>query len=149
MEEKKYITLTCADILKPADQNLPDFMEMTARKFTHMLYVNVVEKQDELIMDAVQQIGGNTYQDITIDKSKVIEALGKYVAKRVIVEVKQMPGIATVVYYICPICHHTITCTFYNTDLDKVPSDIKEDHKYCSHCGQHLDWADAEEACDD
>ena len=112
--------------------------------------VDVTEKQDELIMSAVQQIGGTTYQDITIDKSKVIEALGKYVPKRVVVNVRSRIDVPTIVTYSCPICKRSILSTYQRCELDKVRNEsFKSEHRYCNFCGQHLDWADAEEACDD
>ena len=45
---------------------------------THEFCIRQVEKQEELIMQTIQNIGGNTHTDITLDKNKILEAFEMY-----------------------------------------------------------------------
>lgn len=42
----------------------------------------IVEMQDEIIMQTIQNIGGEEFHQITVDKNKVKEALCDYVKKQ-------------------------------------------------------------------
>lgn len=44
--------------------------------------VTLVKKQDEMILHTIRQTGGNVYSEITIDESKVLEALRNYDKKQ-------------------------------------------------------------------
>ena len=50
----------------------------------------ITEKQDEIIMQTIQEIGGETFREITIDKHKVLEALSDYVNKQKGAEVAEV-----------------------------------------------------------
>lgn len=45
------------------------------------ILAHIVDEQDEIIMQTIQQIGGDKYIDVTVDRHKVIEALADYVEK--------------------------------------------------------------------
>ena len=136
-DEKRYIKLTDSDILSPADPNaIPDMLDGCGiHKAMHHIRVNIAEKQDELIMDAIQRIGGNTYEDITLDKSKVLEALGKYIPKRVVAKHTE-----DINYDRCPTCG----CKVRSFTLRYTGPE-----SYCVSCGQHLDWSDISKGSDE
>ena len=50
-------------------------------RFVYEARCSIVEKQDEIIYQAISHIGGKEFRHITIDKSKVLEALTDYVRK--------------------------------------------------------------------
>lgn len=73
----------------------------------------IVECQEKIIMQAVRFIGGVKFSDITIDKSKVVEAFEKATARK--------PG------------KHGICCS--------CGLELVKGQKYCSLCGQKIDWS--------
>lgn len=75
----------------------------------------VVEKQEQLILNTIQQIGGEQYQTITIDRDKVRDALQK---------ATKTPVVKVLYYCQCPTCGRAVSGV-----------------RYCSHCGQALDWS--------
>lgn len=50
-------------------------------RFIYEARCSIVEKQDEIIFQTISHIGGKEFRHITIDKSKVLEALTDYVRK--------------------------------------------------------------------
>lgn len=97
-----------------------DEKEIVAMDIVVKFQADVVEKQDQIIMSVIREIGGETYQHITIDKNKVIDALKKATPKKVVALDPDPFKIA------CPTCsriYHSFG----------TPS-------YCRHCGQALDW---------
>lgn len=123
-EEKRYIKLTDSDAVTAPDPNVPGIEEEFVYKMAHNFRVDITEKQDDLIMSAIQHIGGDIYHRITIDKNKVLDALGKYIPKRV------------VAMCCCPTCKETVRLyTFRSCGPER----------YCANCGQHLDWSDVSE----
>lgn len=106
-------------------------------KMFHNLRVDIVEKQDALIMKAIRLIGGDRYQQITIDKSKVIDALGKSVPKKPLSEDYNSQAMSDVKNYICPTCHKLIFVINPWMLKYALPKS-----KYCADCGQAFDWGD-------
>lgn len=78
---------------------------------------SLVEKQDELIMKVITRAANEEFVNITIDRNKVIEILGKHTPKKV----KRLRD-GVIVH--CPECHKSVSVTA----------------KYCETCGQKLDW---------
>ena len=79
------------------------------------LRVHVVERQDEMLMQVIQTIGGRKYSDITVDKNKTLEALRK----------------ATAIH---PKKYSVCGNEYCNAELVKGQN-------YCSVCGQKADWS--------
>lgn len=104
--------------LYPYDIN--DEVTRLVRKFT----VEVVEHQEEIIMNAIVGIGGETYEYITIDKNKVIELFEKSIPKKPLF-IDGDYGLP-----LCPKCGLSV--------------DENEKENYCSVCGQALDWSEKE-----
>lgn len=89
----------------------------------------ISEKQEEIIMQTIQEIGGETFYEITIDRDKVIEALTMYKNKADYAEVKHGEWIEiTDNVYFCSKCNRTIC--FGGKSKDFFP--------YC-HCGAKMD----------
>mgnify|MGYP003293568488 CR=1 FL=1 len=60
-------------------------IENTIQKLIQQFSVEIVEKQDEMLMQAIQTIGGERYKTVTVDKNKVLDMLSTYASiKRVI-----------------------------------------------------------------
>lgn len=84
----------------------------------------VVEKQEQLIWQTVQQIGGDRYHTITIDKGKVLNAFKKYTPATPVHDKHDMHC------FHCPSCGIAVK-KYRNSP--KMP--------YCGWCGQALDWS--------
>ena len=101
---------------------IPEYLKSISTKFQ----AAIVEKQDEIIHSVIQEIGGETYHRITIDRNKVLDALSKAMPKKVTVldsgDFK----------FACP------TCTRICYSLTAVGLGTPE---YCRYCGQKLDWS--------
>lgn len=134
-EEKRYIKLTDSDAVTAPDPNVPGIEEEFVYKMAHNFRVDITEKQDDLIMSAIQHIGGDIYHRITIDKSKVLDALGKYVPKRVVVE----HSCGTKLFH-CPTCNTVVMSHMHR---------CAGPEKYCAECGQKLDWTEDSEDTDE
>lgn len=88
--------------------------DMSVRMALDRINCRIVEQQDELIMQAVSSVG---FSEITLDRSKVVEAFTKYTAKK---PTEKFP------FDLCPSCNEVVS----------------EHNKFCSECGQKLDWSD-------
>ena len=56
-------------------------------KMVFNMQVEIAEKKNEIIMQTIQEIGGEKFYEVTIDRNKVIEALTMYQNKADFVEV--------------------------------------------------------------
>lgn len=65
------------DIAKPSDPVTSDAGSYT-ETLTREIMVQIREDQERVIQYAVRQIGGSTFEDITIDRGKIVEALTLY-----------------------------------------------------------------------
>ena len=156
MEEKKYIKLTDSDILSAPDPNVPGIEEEFVYKMAHNFRVDITEKQDDLIMSAIKHIGGDIYHRITIDKNKVLDALGKYVAKKVVSKFAYEKRLA-LTYYHCPTCgfeilaiHDKFAQTYGTDEYSKqMVHNATKHYNYCRECGQHIDWSSIVKATDE
>jgi DNA-directed RNA polymerase subunit RPC12/RpoP len=90
--------------------------------------VDIVEQQDHMIMHAIREIGGTTYERITIDREKVLKAFEKSVKKNPIATDQWDTTV-----YKCPTCGRLLT-------IAKSDGDPFFTANYCSDCGQALDW---------
>lgn len=93
----------------------------------------ITEKQDEIIMQTIQEIGGETFREITIDKHKVLEALTDYVNKQKgaeVAEVKHGEWLKYGYKYECSVCKAKV-------NLDGTP--IQNGLNYCPNCGAEMD----------
>lgn len=86
------------------------------KSYTEKISCEIAEKQDEMIMCAVEQIGGEQYRRITVDKSKVLDALRKATAMK-------PRRVSLQGWYECPNCRSFLTKGYY-----------------CSICGQKINW---------
>ena len=94
-----------------------DLVHKTIQKFA----VEVVEEQESIIMQTIQQIGGEEYSHITIDKNKVVDAFKKQIPRRPVIPFDSINN-----EYECPDC----------------PNKVNKTQQYCDQCGQALDWSD-------
>lgn len=103
-------------------------------KITCNIQAKIAEKQEEVIMQTIQEIGGDKFCEITFDRNKVIEALTMYKNKDKYAEVVhgEWVEITCDVYY-CSKCNRTIR--FDGRSKDSFP--------YC-HCGAKMDGGKAE-----
>lgn len=95
----------------------------------------IVEQQDQIILDTIRRIGDTVYHDLTFDRSKVWDMLKKYKAEKV-----QMSDKYPYELY-CPSCAYTLARNG-KVFLSIISGRSKNDVKYCSNCGQKLDWSD-------
>lgn len=91
--------------------------------------VEVVEKQESIIMQAIQRIGGEEYSHITIDKNKVVDAFKKQMPRKLTIDENNGYPL-----HVCPCCNDKF--------LKLIP------HNYCQVCGQAFDWSDTDEQND-
>lgn len=109
-----------------------DIVYEMVRKFS----AEVVEEQDNIIMQTVQQIGGEEYSHITIDKNKVLDAFKKQMPRKPKFEdEKDYWGNIVGGRYRCSECDRFIC---HAEELRP-----EEYYPYC-HCGQKIDWSDTE-----
>lgn len=84
----------------------------------------------DLAIDLIKRIKTEETHERYIDRHKAfdlaIKALEKQYAKQIIRSIKKEEG--NRVYHFCPCCHQWLTRMT----------------KYCSNCGQKLDWSDEE-----
>ena len=88
--------------------------ELAVRTAMDRVCCKIVEEQDALIMQTVSEVG---FSEITIDRSKVVEAFTNYTARK---PIEKFP------FDLCPSCNTVVS----------------EHNKFCSECGQKLDWRD-------
>jgi DNA-directed RNA polymerase subunit RPC12/RpoP len=81
-----------------------------------------------MIMNIIQRIGGDEYEEITFDKNKVIDALSKAIAKKPNDTERTVSG---KIVLSCSECGKWLY----------IP-EIEKSHKpnYCNRCGQKIDW---------
>lgn len=89
----------------------------------------IVEGQEQVIMSTIRIIGGATYEEITVDKHKVFDALKRCYSpvKPVYIPMKSLQQLSPY-DYACPACDNRLTF-------------VK--HPHCPNCGQILDWEGA------
>lgn len=91
--------------------------------------VEIAEKQDAMILKTVQQIGGDVFIRITVDREKVLNALRNATEKQVVVKEKtyvRQGWNCEELHFYCP------TCGAY--------LGMHRDKSYCGYCGQKLGW---------
>lgn len=96
--------------------------ENPVHKLTTKIVTEIVEHQDNIIQHKIQEIGGESYNHITIDKNKVIDMLEKYTPK----PVNKVCFMDEMKVFLCPNCK------------DLLPNG--RNTNYCSKCGQALLW---------
>lgn len=132
-EKKKYIT---AEDLKEFVEKVhaeekPDTWVSMPNPY-YAVRTQIVEEQDHMIMNAIRHIGGNIFQEITVDKHKVFDALSKTIPKK--------PTYEKLGKYItknCPVCGRFLRIT--------PPSKDNHDYDYCGRCGQAIDWSEVKD----
>lgn len=112
----------------------------------------ITEKQDEIIMQTIQEIGGETFREITLDKHKVLEALRDYVNKQKGAEVEEVKHGEWILkseirrffeevdedfYVECPFCKRAIYVPF-EFETDKMLEFARKKYPYCN-CGAKMD----------
>jgi predicted RNA-binding Zn-ribbon protein involved in translation (DUF1610 family) len=131
MEEKKPIKFKCDET---THEDVSPQLENDIYSIMHRFRVEIVEQQDEMIIQAIRKIGGKRFKQITIDKHKVVEALGK--------SVKQ-PVLNEEYWWRCPNCKKYAV----NKAMPAlVPPGLISTilfNNYCPNCGHALDWDDA------
>lgn len=102
--------------------------------FIEKIRVDIVEKTDYLILQAINTIGGKRYRHITVDKNKVLDALTKATPLEVVHNECETA-------YLCPTCDHTV---FVNNSQMSISGchDFGLTPEFCSRCGQRLDWSE-------
>lgn len=118
--------------LLEGDKALFPDVENPIHELIHRYSVKVVEEQDEILMQTLQTIGGETYKDVTVDRNKVVDMLKKYIALKPL----ETDAYPTRIY--CPTCYHTLVYNKHN--LDYVRSN--QVYNNCPACGQTFDWSD-------
>lgn len=106
-------------------------------------FAKITEKQEAIIMETIQNICGETFREITIDKYKVLEALTDYINKQKGVEAAEVkhgawlnvpPYRDAYGHYRkgqeCSVCH-----SFFVSDGNEPYSN----HPYCCECGARMD----------
>lgn len=88
--------------------------------------VEVVERQEELLMQTIQQIGGDTYTFITVDKSRVISAFRRAMPA----DFRPTVDNGIVMAGFCPTCAGSV-------EIEKTWI-RKQKGACCSWCGQRL-----------
>lgn len=105
----------------------------------HTITAKIVEEQDEMIRKAIHHIAGNVYEEITVDKNKVFDALSKATAKKPNNTVR---AFGESVVLTCPVCEKWL-----GIEGIDMASPM---YNYCPKCGQKIDWTDiSKEATDD
>lgn len=138
------------------------------QSYVERISCQIVEHQDKMILCAVEQIGGEEYRRITVDKSKVVDALRKATARKpkMIREykgrhdfVRKSNGEIDEMAYqdynhtgvrckrcgkeICVICNPEYwndPCILEGPFCPLCGSKIKASNNYCSVCGQKISW---------
>lgn len=98
--------------------------------FIEKIRVDIVEKTDYMILQAINTIGGKRYRHITVDKNKVLDALSKATAKAVSIEAFGKGTLKK-----CPTCGKWLRIT-------SILPEKMDEYSYCSKCGQKLDWSE-------
>ena len=101
-------------------------------KITKQISSAIVECQEDIIMSRIHEIGGDTYEEITVDKEKVLDMLRKYT----LTKVKATDAYPHRLY--CPTCYHTLVYNAKNLDSCRSRDILNN----CSACGQRLDWSE-------
>lgn len=106
-------------------------------KITCNIQAKIAEKQEEVIMQTIQEIGGDKFCEITFDRNKVIEALTMYKNKDKYAEVKHASwkwgkGLGG---------QYGIWCTNCGAGWTDSPNAewIALEHDYCGKCGAKMD----------
>lgn len=132
---------TLAKIIEEANKDdSPDPVYHVIRQ----LSAKVVEMQDNLIMSTIQTIGGTTYEEITVDKNKVLDMLRKHTAKKVILHeegLRRHDSMDIEYSAHCPECNIHIRRVFKNASGRFFWFGPNHAH-YCEECGQKLDWSE-------
>ena len=100
------------------------------RRTVEHFAAKVVEDQEFLIVQTVQNIGGENYREVTISREKTLKALSNFMPKK--------PFRESLADYLCPSCRGYLP-------YDALNQPIKEATEFCSCCGQHIYWDKPEE----
>ena len=131
---------TLAKIIEEANKDdSPDPVYQIIREVS----AKAVEMQENVIMSTIQTIGGHTYEDITVDKNKVLAMLKKHTAKKVILHdigLRKVDRPDIEYSARCPECNVHICRVFRNANGRYFRFGPNHAH-YCEECGQKLDWS--------
>ena len=108
-------------------------------KITCHIQAKITEKQEEVIMQSIQEIGGDKFYEITFDRNKVIEALTMYKNKDKYAEVVHGEWIDDKhnrARKICSIC--------FNSRPRENDHEFRSATNYCPNCGAKMDGGKAE-----
>lgn len=117
----------------------PDLMGHIVQEIS----AKAVEMQDNIIHSTIQYIGGVKHEEITLDKNKVLDMLKKHSAKAVVLryEGPRRHDSGDIQYSVhCPSCDYYIANVF-RTEDGKYYRFGAQSNRYCSDCGQKLDWS--------
>lgn len=124
-ESKKYIHYEAKD-----DGTGTFESPVLENSFLEKIRVDIVEKTDYMILQAINTIGGKRYRHITVDKNKILEALDKATPRTVI------PESTCKLLVCCPRCRMPYA-PYRGRKLEKLYTT-----NYCPKCGQKLDWSE-------
>lgn len=102
-------------------ERLPDI-----HSFINDMCVKIVDCQDQAIMRAIRIIGGGKYEEITIDKGKIVDMLERNTPRKVVRGPDHKVGMTVEPHFECPKCSGYMSGYFLR--------------KFCGECGQALDW---------
>ena len=96
--------------------------------YEHLVQKIIIERrksEDKLIFGEITEIAkeNGIEKHITLNENVIADALKKQIPKKLKVEVDNRHGVRNL-YYFCPSCNSFRT----------------KSRKYCSNCGQALDW---------
>lgn len=132
----KHDSETLAKIVEEANKDdSPDPVYQVIREIS----AKAVEMQENIIMSTIQTIGRTTYEDITVDKNKVLDMLQKYTEKKVAHEIFDHSALQSDTYK-CPSCNHNLFKIY--SAKGKAKTYHGNMTVYCPFCGQKLDWSE-------
>ena len=102
-------------------------MDDLIQMFVADLCIKIVEKQEKILMQTIQEIGGDIHRTITVDKNKVVEALNDYVQKEKGVEYAEVKHGEWQVF------------KFRNPQCSLCYRDNIAKSRYCPNCGAKMD----------
>ncbi len=105
-------------------------------KHIYNIQAKISEKKEEIIMQTIREIGGETFYEITIDRDKVLEALTMYKNKDDYVEVKHGEWIKKP--YISRLLKRTVKNEYIVT-CSVCGFDSICESNYCRKCGAKME----------
>lgn len=127
-KEPDFPTIKIDRNLVEVNHDDPDIFRLSAgNDIIREVRIKFADELEQALMRRVQYIGGTAFEEITLDKQKILEALEKcYKPQFVMYRSAESLGELTLRRCKCPRCEHDLT------GLIRYP--------HCPYCGQALDW---------